>query len=69
MTDFIFDGPEDATAMFVLTHGSGSGMDTHFMNVIAEGVATNAICVARFEFAYMAARRSGGSRKPPPTCG
>ena len=41
-------------------------MDTPFMRAIAEALAARGICTYRFEFAYMAARRQGGSRKPPP---
>ncbi|MDJ0640872.1 MAG: alpha/beta hydrolase [Paracoccaceae bacterium] len=36
------------------------------MTAAAEALATEGLRVARFEFAYMAARRSEGSRKPPP---
>lgn len=41
-------------------------MDSASMNAVAEALAAEGIRVARFEFSYMAARRSGGSRKPPP---
>ncbi len=41
-------------------------MDTPFMTAIAEGLAGRGLRVARFEFAYMAARRTGGSKRPPP---
>jgi predicted alpha/beta-hydrolase family hydrolase len=41
-------------------------MDTPFMNVTAALLAERDIATLRFEFAYMAGRRSGGPRKPPP---
>lgn len=36
------------------------------MNSLALALSERAIAVGRFEFAYMMARRSGGSRSPPP---
>src|SRR6266446_2681075 len=62
---FLIDGPRDAAFTLVLAHGAGAAMDSRFMNVIAEGVATKGICVARFEFPYMAARRADGRRRAP----
>jgi hypothetical protein len=41
-------------------------MDSSSMNMIAESLAHQSFRVARFEFAYMAARRTSGGRKPPP---
>ena len=41
-------------------------MDSEFMTAIARGLAGKDIGVARFEFNYMAARRSGGGKRPPP---
>ncbi len=64
-TDFLFDGPEDARFTILLAHGSGAPMDSASMNATAAALAAANIRVARFEFAYMAARRTG-QRKPPP---
>ena len=64
-TDFLFDGPEDARFTLLLAHGAGAAMDSASLNATAKALATAGIRVARFEFAYMAARRSG-ARKPPP---
>lgn len=36
------------------------------METVAGGLVQRGISVARFEFAYMAQRRSGGSKRPPP---
>ena len=41
-------------------------MDSPFMKTIAALLVERGIATCRFEFAYMAARRQGGGRKPPP---
>ena len=66
MTVFLRTGPDDAAATLVLGHGAGAGMDSPFLTLISELLAARGIAVARFEFAYMAARRGGGKRRPPP---
>lgn len=63
---FFNDVPRDARATCLLAHGAGAGMDTPFMDAIAQGLCAEGIAVARFEFAYMASRHDGGSRRPPP---
>lgn len=55
-----------ATGHVILAHGAGAGMDSAFMDKIASLLAERTIAVTRFEFGYMAARRNGGKRKPPP---
>ena len=65
MTDFLFDGPETAPATILLAHGAGAPMDSKSMTAAAEALAGCGLRVVRFEFGYMAARRSG-ARKPPP---
>jgi predicted alpha/beta-hydrolase family hydrolase len=59
-------GPDDAPVQVLLAHGAGGGMETPFMATVARLLAERGIAAHRFEFAYMAARREGGSRKPPP---
>jgi len=59
------NGAGDARVTLVLAHGAGAPMDHPFMNAIAEGIAGKEVRVARFEFPYMAARRSGGKRRAP----
>lgn len=67
MTDIRWtEATGNAGATLVLAHGAGVGMDAPFMSRMAEKTAGEGIAVARFEFAYMAARRSGGPRRPPP---
>ncbi len=63
---FLFDGPEDAAVTVLLAHGAGAPMDSASMTAAANALAKAGLRVARFEFGYMAARRSEGARKPPP---
>ncbi len=62
---FLFDGPEDAPLTLVLAHGAGAPMDSPFMEKAAKAVAAGGFRVVRFEFPYMAARRTGGRRGAP----
>ena len=63
---FLLNGDVPGRATILLAHGAGAAMDTPFMTAIAEGLAARGLRVARFEFAYMAERRSGGPKRPPP---
>lgn len=63
---FLFDGPDDAPVTLLLAHGSGAPMDSAAMNAATTALAAEGLRIARFEFPYMAARRSDGGRKPPP---
>jgi uncharacterized protein len=63
--DLIFDGPQDAAATVILTHGAGVGMDTPFMETFAQGLAAQNLRVGRFEFPYMKKVRETGRRRPP----
>ena len=65
MTAFLFDGPAEAPVTILLAHGAGAPMDSASMTAAAAALAAEGFRIARFEFAYMAARRSG-HRKPPP---
>ena len=65
-TQFLFDGRDDACVTVLLAHGAGAPMDSTSMTAVAEAFAAAGLRVARFEFGYMAARRSGDGRKPPP---
>lgn len=64
--EFLLTGPPDGP-LVVLAHGAGVGMDSNFMTAMAERLAAQGARTARFEFAYMAERRSTGRRPPPPT--
>ncbi len=63
--DLLCDGPETAPATFLFAHGAGAAMDSPAMTLFAHAFGAAGLRVARFEFGYIAARRSGG-RKPPP---
>jgi predicted alpha/beta-hydrolase family hydrolase len=77
--DLLLDGPapgsaggsaeaseaSEAPPTLALAHGAGAPMDTAFMAAFAGGLAAEGIRVARFEFPYMAARRSDGRKRPP----
>lgn len=55
----------DAPLTIALAHGAGAPMDHVFMNAFAEGLANEGFRVVRFEFPYMAGRRTGGNKRPP----
>lgn len=67
MTDFLYAGPDNAPATLLLAHGAGAGMDSGSMNLFAAAFADVGLKVARFEFDYMAARRDGSGKRPPPS--
>lgn len=62
----IHDGPDNAKATLLLAHGAGAPMDSDWMNAMAAKIAAHGIRVTRFEFGYMAARREGDGKRPPP---
>jgi uncharacterized protein len=66
MARFLTDSGHKDGAHLVLAHGAGAPMTSPFMTAMATVIAAAGITVHRFEFAYMAARREGGSRRPPP---
>ena len=61
----MIDGPGDAAWTVVLAHGAGAPMDSPFMQEVAAGIGAQGIRVVRFEFPYMARRRSEGAKAPP----
>ncbi|CDN47619.1 alpha/beta family hydrolase [Neorhizobium galegae] len=63
---FLIEGPEDARVTILLAHGAGAPMDSASMTAAAKALSARGFRVARFEFGYMAARRTSGDRKPPP---
>lgn len=63
---FMFDGPEAAKTTILLAHGAGAPMDSASMTANAKALASAGFRVARFEFGYMASRRTAAGRKPPP---
>jgi predicted alpha/beta-hydrolase family hydrolase len=65
MSEMIIDGSAKARVTLVLAHGAGAPMDHSFMNTIAQGIAGRDVRVVRFEFPYMALRRSTGKNRAP----
>lgn len=66
MISFLHSGPAAAPIRLVLAHGAGAPMTSPFMEEISALLGGRGLAVSRFEFGYMAARRSGGPRRPPP---
>lgn len=62
----IIDTASPAKAVCILAHGAGAPMDSTFMTHMSSALVAQGIHVIRFEFAYMAQRRTGGSKRPPP---
>lgn len=65
MTELFVSGPATGPIL-ILAHGAGAPATSPFMALIAELLEKRDIATVRFEFAYMAARRAGGKRRPPP---
>lgn len=62
----LWDRPtNDSLATLILAHGAGAPMDSDFMSLMAGKLAARGLAVVRFEFAYMAARREDGKKRPP----
>lgn len=62
----IVEGPDDADTTILLAHGAGAAMDSAAMTAASAAISAAGFRVVRFEFGYMAARRTDGTRKPPP---
>lgn len=65
----LFDTPAETgepIARLLLAHGAGAPATSPFMEQMADLLSRKGIAVTRFEFRYMAARRDGGKRRPPP---
>src|SRR5215203_4095149 len=63
---YLIDGPSTAPHTFLFAHGAGGAMDTSFMNIVASALGERGIRVVRFEFPYMAGRRTSGKRGGAP---
>ena len=66
MIMFLFEGQESADATILFAHGAGAAMDSATMTTASGALSKVGFRVARFEFGYMAGRRTAGTRKPPP---
>jgi predicted alpha/beta-hydrolase family hydrolase len=63
---FLFDGSDQSGMTILLAHGAGAPMDSASMTAAARALGAVGFRVARFEFGYMAGRRTGTGRVPPP---
>jgi predicted alpha/beta-hydrolase family hydrolase len=66
MTKFLFDGPDDAAVTILLAHGAGAPMDSALLSASAKVLGAAGLRVVRFEFDYMASRRTSPVKRPPP---
>jgi len=65
-SSWLWDRPlGEVRATLILAHGAGAPMDSDFMQQMAQNLAARGVAVLRFEFAYMAARRLDGKKRPP----
>ncbi|MCK9909282.1 alpha/beta hydrolase, partial [Microbacteriaceae bacterium K1510] len=55
-----------AKVRLLLAHGAGAAMTSPFLETMTRLLNERGMQVSRFEFDYMAARRQGGKRRPPP---
>lgn len=66
MPDLLVAEPAGAPlATVVLAHGAGASMESEAMTGFTAALVAAGLVVVRFEFAYMAARRTGVRRPPP----
>ena len=65
-TEFLELRSKAAGATILLAHGAGAPMVSPGMTSLAEALAEQDLKVVRFEFSYMADRRTEGPRPPPP---
>jgi predicted alpha/beta-hydrolase family hydrolase len=66
LTFSVETGPADARDHLILAHGAGAGIVSPFFATITELLAERNIATTGFEFAYMAARRTDGGKRPAP---
>ena len=57
---------QEPIAHVLLAHGSMAAMDSPFLDEMTENLVERQLAVHRFEFAYMAERRSTRKKRPPP---
>ena len=64
--DILHNAAAEPRARILLAHGAMAPMDSAFMEALSGCLTAHNISVFRFEFAYMAGRRTGGKKRPPP---
>ena len=65
MTSLHWNGPKSADWILVLAHGAGAGMESPFMQSLAQSLGQHGILVGRFNFPYMIRATEEGKRRPP----
>ncbi|WP_419835658.1 alpha/beta family hydrolase [Endozoicomonas atrinae] len=63
--ELVWNKAGNDSEVLILAHGAGAGMNSDFMERIAELLCSSGITVVRFEFDYMQQRRETGSKRPP----
>lgn len=61
---YLQDGNPDHPLVF-LAHGAGAGMNSTFMQQMAQRLAELDLYVVRFDFPYMQKREQDGKKRPP----
>jgi uncharacterized protein len=64
--DYLTDGPKTSKHVFLFAHGAGGPMDHSWMSTVAKAMGEQGVRVVRFEFPYMAARRTAGKKGGAP---
>jgi len=62
----IDSGPSTAKTRLILAHGAGAGITSSFMESFAALLGERGLALTLFEFGYMASRREGAPKRPPP---
>lgn len=62
--ELLVNGPPEGRKL-ILAHGAGAPMDSEFMEDVAGALGDRGVRVIRFEFPYMAERRTSGKRRGP----
>lgn len=66
MSPLLTTGPSDAPVHLLLAHGAGAPMTSPFLDRLTSAFAGHGVQTTRFEFDYMARRRTDGVKRPPP---
>ncbi|MDX2257662.1 MAG: alpha/beta family hydrolase [Hyphomicrobiaceae bacterium] len=68
MPELLTSRPATDTGLphLLLAHGASQPMTSPFFETLVAMLSERGLVVTRFEFAYMAARRTGAKRRPPP---
>ncbi len=59
-------GPATAATRLILAHGAGAGVTSPFLEAMSDLIVERGMALTLFEFSYMAGRRHGGPKRPPP---